>query len=806
MLRILRTCSMVACCAIILSLFSGPGASALYAAPNLPPGFVLETYIGGLLSPRAFVFAPDGRVFIAERGSGLSNDLNIASVRVFKDGALLPKSTTHAFEVCGDGERGFLGLALDPNFSDNNYLYVYYTRTGDVYRCGYNRGSEGPRNRVSRVTMGETGVVPDSEVVLLDHITADGGIHNAGDLHFDAQGNLLISTGNGNLNDNPSQDVADLGGKILRIRPDDQVARGYTIPADNPYASASGARFCGTTPPQSGSGPCREVYASGFRNPFRFTIDARDDAIYAFDVGGGAWEEINKVVAGGDYGHPQREGLCDGAAYCLPGEEYFGTGLSPQGYHEPLYSYKHTEYHNDSDAAVIGGAFYTGNAYPSEYHGNLFFADYARGWIKRLVYDANADSWSRADFATGLDTLRGSDNSIIGVKDGPDGNLYILHLSNDEADGRIYRLRYTLANRPPTAQISADPIDGALDTVFTFSAAGSSDPDDDTLTYLWDFGDGETQTTSSPSASHEYDTPGAKTITLTVRDDGDPPLDSEPVSVQVFPGNAPPTAAIALENVTTPGRDLYHAGDEWRFTASDVADDQTDPADMEYEWEVVFHHREHTHPFLLPQDTLGTSGVFTIPTNVEVDHIVWYRVYLRVTDSFNQTTEIFRDVFPVTTQIAISSDPPGMGLSIDAQTLTAPITLTRVVGLETLLEAPQQQTINGDVYTFVGWSNGADRQFTLTVPAGGGSYTATYERLIVPSATSTATPTATATPTVTATPTGTASATATSTALATATQSPTATITVTVGSPTVTPTPSPTSRHRLKIPLSICRL
>ncbi|NJM09207.1 hypothetical protein HC891_27910, partial [Candidatus Gracilibacteria bacterium] len=228
-------------------------------------------------------------------------------------------------------------------------------------------------------------------------------------------------------------------------------------------------------------------------------------------------------------------------------------------------------------------------------------------------------------------------------------------------------------------------------------------------------GDGTTQTTTTPTMSHRYTTSGAKTVTLVVRDDGDPPLESEAVAVHVFPGNAAPTATITLENLTTPGRQLYYAGDEWRFSASDVHDDQTDPADLHYAWEVVFHHREHTHPFVL--EALGREGTFTIPTNVEVDHVVWYRVYLRITDSFSQTTAIFRDVFPATTQIAITSDPPGMNLAIDVQNITAPLTLTRVIGLETLLEAPAQQTIAGVRYTFVGWSNGADREFTLTVPA-----------------------------------------------------------------------------------------
>ena len=94
---------------------------------TLPAGFVDEVVIPGLLSPRDFVFTPDGRILIAERGSASSSDINVASIRVFKNGALLPTRAV-TLDVCGDGERGLLGLALDPNFSSNGYLYVYYTR------------------------------------------------------------------------------------------------------------------------------------------------------------------------------------------------------------------------------------------------------------------------------------------------------------------------------------------------------------------------------------------------------------------------------------------------------------------------------------------------------------------------------------------------------------------------------------------------------------------------------------------------------------------------------------------------------
>ena len=91
---------------------------------TLPPGFVDETVVSGLTTPRACGFAPDGRIFIAERGRASSNDINFASIRVFKNGALLPQRAI-SFDVCGDGERGFLGMALDPNFASNGYMYVY---------------------------------------------------------------------------------------------------------------------------------------------------------------------------------------------------------------------------------------------------------------------------------------------------------------------------------------------------------------------------------------------------------------------------------------------------------------------------------------------------------------------------------------------------------------------------------------------------------------------------------------------------------------------------------------------------------
>ena len=203
-----------------------------------------------------------------------SNDTNFASIRVYKNGALLPERA-YSLDTCGDGERGLLGLAVDPKFAQNGYIYIYYTRFGPADPvCGYytyQSNKPGPRNRVSRLTMSGDVVVAGSERILIDHIQTDSGIHNAGDLQFGPDGSLYISVGDSQVFPSPAQSLSSMNGKILRIVPNPAEARGYTT-SGNPYDAVTDARYCGTTPPESGTGPCREVFASGLRNPFRFTV------------------------------------------------------------------------------------------------------------------------------------------------------------------------------------------------------------------------------------------------------------------------------------------------------------------------------------------------------------------------------------------------------------------------------------------------------------------------------------------------------------------------------------------------------
>lgn len=680
---------------------------------TLPAGFVDELTVGGLLGPRAFVFTPDGRILIAERGSAASSDINVASIRVFKNGSLLPTRAI-TFGVCGDGERGFLGMALDPSFATNGYLYVYYTAKGpNSPVCGYNtynNNQPGPRNRVVRFTMVGDTIDPATARTLIDNIATDSGIHNSGDLHFGADGYLYITTGDSNLSPSPAQFTDNLMGKVLRILPTPGNAGGYTTPG-NPFNNAANSWFCGANPPHTSAGPCKEIFAYGFRNPFRFTIQPGTSNVFLGDVGGGAWEEIDKVIAGGNYGYPSREGPCSAGVNCTPPQP-------PSGYEEPIAYYPHTVLYANTDSAVIGGAFYTSPNYPAEYQNNFFFADFVQGWIKRLIYNSGAGSWEVQPFAA-------NGSSIIGIRTGLDGDLYYLSIpSNSQPACEIRHIRYEAGvNQPPAAQISVNPTNGPLDTAYQFSASGSGDPDDNLpLIYNWDFGDGTTlssSTTASPT--HTYSTPGTKTVTLTVTDSGSPPATSAPVTVNVYPANAAPTGQITLTNMTAPGRThFYHAGDTWRFEVINPGDDQPLPPNA-FSWDVVFHHSDHTHPFL--SGVNGSEGNFTIPPLGEPSPNVWYRVRLYITDSQGQTTTVERDVTPATVNLTLTTNPAGGMVGFEGGAYPAPHTATRVVGMNLSISAPSPQVVGGVDYGFASWSIGGNQTQTIVVPAANTTYT-----------------------------------------------------------------------------------
>jgi glucose/arabinose dehydrogenase len=349
------------------------------APASAPAGFTIWQVAGGLTSPTLMEFAPDGRLFVSEQGGDL---------RVIKDGTLLPTPFVH-INVDSRGERGLLGIAFDPNFATNHYVYVYYTVPGTT-----------AHNRVSRFTANGDTAVAGSEVDIFDlDPLSTAQNHNGGSIHFGTDGKLYVSAGE---NGNPAnaQSLNTVLGKILRINPDG------TIPTDNPFYSAT-------------TGNNRAIWALGLRNPFTFAVQPGTGRIFIDDVGSSpprAREEIDDGIAGSNYGWPNSEGLRQ------PTDTPTTIGI----YRDPLYNYSH----DDGSSAITGGTFYdpATDQFPAAYVGDYFFSDLGGGYIKVF----NPSSNGVALFATGF-------NLPTDLKVSSDGSLYVL----SHGDGAVYMIRST---------------------------------------------------------------------------------------------------------------------------------------------------------------------------------------------------------------------------------------------------------------------------------------------------------------------------------------------------------------------------
>lgn len=412
----------------------------------LPANFVDWTFVSGLTAPTAMDFSPDGRLFVTEMGGKL---------RVIKNSALLSNPFV-SLSVNSAGERGLLGIAFDPDFDSNGYVYVYYTTSSTPIH-----------NRVSRLTADPANpdrALAGSELQILNLETLSAINHNGGAIHFGKDGKLYVATGD-NGNSANSQSLSTRLGKILRINPDG------TIPTDNPFYNTVGAK--------------KEIWALGLRNPFTFAFSpvSGSTLMYINDVGQDSREEIDSGARGANYGWPTCEGSC-----------------SNSGFVNPVYSYAH----NGAGKSIAGGAFYESSQFPAEYKGSYFYGDYVAGFIKRLKPDMTS-----VDFLTGI-------NSPVDIKVGPDGSLYYLSIGA----GQVRKVHYTASssNNPPNAVAAAIPTSGPAPLSVTFDGSGSSDPDaGNVLVYSWNFGDG-TPAASGVSVTHTYSAAGMYAATLTLTD------------------------------------------------------------------------------------------------------------------------------------------------------------------------------------------------------------------------------------------------------------------------------------------------
>lgn len=433
----------------------------------------------GLSKPTAMRIAPNGDIYVCEQTGGLKvlrNGELYASNLIKVDANTSGPSNT---------ERGLLGLALDPNFTANHYIYLYYTTTVG-----------GMHNRVSRFTLDGTNDVTSTEVVLTElNILSEAAIHNGGAMHFGKDGKLYIATGE-NATPSNSQNLKSTHGKLLRINQDG------TVPKDNPFYSVNEAD--------------PRIWSYGLRNPFTFDISTSGQ-ILLNDVGYESWEEIDDAsLPGKNYGWPLYEGVVVGA-----------------NMQKPLYTYKRAatnSYSDSSGCAITGGTFFEPLAtnYPQEYVGKYFFMDYCAKWINMI--DPSTGS-GRKTFATNVP------NYPIAIDHHPDGNLYYLARGN----GSIYKITYSGQPLPViTRQPNVVTVMVGEPLMIDIAVSGGQP-----MTYVWKKNGVEiagAQSNQLTLHQAQYSDSGSYQLTIT---NAYGVGVTKPISVRVFEYNSAPVVSIA---------------------------------------------------------------------------------------------------------------------------------------------------------------------------------------------------------------------------------------------------------------------
>jgi glucose/arabinose dehydrogenase len=622
----------------------GPAvASAPKAAGSPSPDFQTSLIVGdGLDGPSGFEIAPDGRIFILERAG---------KIKIVKDGQLLP--TPFADLPSEDtGDRGLIGIAFDPDFGvSNHFVYFYYTGHDLL-------------NHLVRFSA-DADVAQEAPLELFRTSSPSQLLHVGGSIRFGPDGKLYFAVGDNGQGTN-AQDLSNPHGKILRINKDG------SIPDDNPFAGQPGKLGA--------------IWAYGFRNPWRFQFDSATGELYGGDVGDFSWEEVNHIVKGGNYGWPLHEGTC--TSNCA-------------GFIDPIYTYPH----DGNSSAVTGGPVYRGGMFPAEYQGDLFFGDYARGFIKHADLDASGHVTSVEDF----DDQAGS---VVDLKVAPDGSLYYITYY----PGALYRVSFNTTSHVPVASATADVTKGVEPLTVHLSSGGSSDPDGDPLTYSWDLGDGTTSSEANPTKT--YADKGVYTVRLTVTAGGDHVV-AQPIVVQV---GVAPTLTVALP---TEGQ-LYRAGDTITYNAfaHDAAGFDLDDGDIKTT--VRLHHGTHFHPFVGP--LTGRAGSFTIPTTGEPSADTSYEITVTATDGNGLTTSKVVNVLPRKSVLSLATAPAGLGVFVDGIPVSTPHQLTGVEGFQRELDVPLHALADdGTELQFAGWSDGQPIRHLISTPVDDTTYTATYE-------------------------------------------------------------------------------
>ncbi|MGP4100659.1 carbohydrate-binding protein [Nonomuraea sp. KM90] len=580
-----------------------------------------------------------------------------------RDGTIRHTDASGATKVAGKldvythDEEGLQGIAVDPGFAANRFVYLYYspklsTPAGDAPVTGTAADFapwKGHLN-LSRFTLRPDNPLDLAGEKVVLEVPNDRGqcCHVGGDIDFDAAGNLYLTTGDDTnpfessgfsplderTDRNPQFDAQrssgntnDLRGKLLRIKP--QPDGTYTVPAGNLFPPGT----AGTRP---------EIYAMGFRNPFRMSVDRQTGTVYLGDYGPdagtadpgrgpGGQVEFDRITAPGNYGWPYCTGTNtaaetyneytfpsgpSGARYdCAGGpvnNSFRNTGLARLPAAKPSWirygdAGSPPEFGGGSESPM-GGDVYRYDAgssstvkFPQSLDGRYFAAEFGRQWIKAIEVESDGTPGVIEDFPW-------DGTQIIDSEFGPDGALYVLDYGTGGGNQALYRIEYLGgANRNPVAKAAADRTSGKAPLTVAFSSAGSSDPEGGALAYTWDFGDGTTSTQADPA--HTYTAVGTFRPTLTVRD---PQGLTGTASLVITVGNTAPTVTL---NAPADGQIFtYGQAVPFRVTVTDPEDGTVACTAVKVTY--LVGHDSHTHAITSKN---GCEGSITIPPDGEHD-------------------------------------------------------------------------------------------------------------------------------------------------------------------------------------------
>ncbi|WP_295128296.1 ThuA domain-containing protein [uncultured Chitinophaga sp.] len=542
--------------------------------------FTKQVLAGGeFFEPTEMTILPNLDILIAQR-RGEILFYNNTSKSLSQVGFL---NVYHKTSVEGvNAEEGVLGIAADPNFKDNHYVFVFYSPADTSV------------NRLSRFKFEDNRLNLESEKVILQFYSQRQiCCHTGGSIAFGPGGLLYLSSGDnttpfdepnqpytskgfGPTDDRPghlqydgrrtSANTNDLRGKIIRIKVKEDGS--YEIPDGNLFKKGT----ANTKP---------EIYAMGTRNPYRISVDQKTGYLYWGEVGPDAandiaergprgYDEVNQAKAPGFFGYPMF--IANNKSYRQynyetgeSGPEWDpakpvntsrnNTGLKDLPPAQPAFIWY--PYGKSDEFPIVGaggrnaqtGPVYYSDMYPEAtrlpdyYNGKLFIYDWIRGWIMAVTMDKDGNFSKMERFMPSTKF-----NAPIDMEMGPDGRLYVLEYGNGwfskNPDAALVRIDYNGGNRAPVAKLSVDKITGGLPFKMKASAKGSKDSDGDPLTYIWNFGNGNKKETKEPEAEFTYSQGGEYLVSVDVYDDKGAHTQSNMISV--YAGNETPEVKVNI--------------------------------------------------------------------------------------------------------------------------------------------------------------------------------------------------------------------------------------------------------------------